>query len=115
MTQLFQNLIANSLKFRSPNRGCEIWINASGASDKIQIEFKDNGIGFKPELREFIFEPFKRAHDNLKIQGSGIGLATVQRIVKLHHGTISAEGIENEGAAFRMSFPIPAAVVQSLS
>ncbi len=106
MTQLFQNLIANSLKFRSPNRECEIWIEASLAADRLQIQFKDNGIGFKPNLREFIFEPFKRAHDNSKIQGSGIGLATVQRIVKLHHGSISAEGVENEGAVFRMSFPI---------
>lgn len=106
MTQLFENLIANSLKYRAADRRCEIWIEASVSSDRIHVQVKDNGLGFKPELREFIFEPFKRAHENLKIQGSGIGLATVQRIVKLHGGVISAEGVENEGAIFKMIFPL---------
>jgi signal transduction histidine kinase len=106
MTQLFQNLITNSLKFRSLHRPCEISIDGGLKGHHLHIEFKDNGIGFQPELRGVIFEPFKRAHEKLKIQGSGIGLASVQRIVKLHHGTISAEGIENEGATFRMTFPV---------
>lgn len=112
MTQLFQNLLANSLKFRSQSRVCEIWITVKLVEDNYIVEFKDNGLGFSPALSEMIFEPFKRAHEHSKIQGSGIGLATVERIVKLHHGSISAEGKEGIGAKFTIQIP---ALLEKLS
>jgi signal transduction histidine kinase len=106
MTQLFQNLMANSLKFRSPARVCEIWIEERRKDGFLTIEFRDNGIGFSQALSEMIFEPFKQAHEDSKMQGSGIGLATVSRIVKLHGGTISAHGTEGVGAKFVITLPL---------
>ncbi len=105
-TQLFQNLIANSLKFCAPNRTCEIVISGEIKGDVAIVKVRDNGIGFNPELKDMIFEPFKRAHAHLKIHGSGIGLATVQRIVSRHGGTIDASSIEGEGAEFVIQLPI---------
>ena len=107
ITQLFQNLIANSLKFCSPERTCEIKISGQVADHKVKIEVADNGLGFDPTLSKALFEPFIRAHEHLPIQGSGIGLATVERIVKLHGGTVTASGETNRGATFTMEFPEP--------
>lgn len=107
--QVFQNLISNSLKFADPGRTPEISISA----DKAEIEgqnfytiiFKDNGIGFKPEYGQKIFELFQRLHTKDKVEGTGIGLAIVKKIITLHGGNIKAEGAENVGATFLITLP----------
>ncbi len=104
-TQLFQNLIENSLKFKSDIRPCLITISGSEEDDQIKISFKDNGMGFDSSLNFEVFEPFKRG-DNIKnIHGSGLGLATVQKIVELHGGKISAHGQKGEGVEFIIKLP----------
>ncbi len=106
IAQLFQNLIANSLKFCSPERKCKISIESSEKDGFHTIHVRDNGIGFDPKFNTDIFAPFKRAHEHLPIQGSGIGLATVQRIVKFHGGSITAKGVEGQGASFEIRLPV---------
>ncbi len=105
LTQLFQNLIANSLKFKSNSRPCEITISSIQDKNFIKIFIKDNGMGFDPTLNREIFEPFKRGNNIKNINGSGLGLATVQKIVELHGGKISAIGHKGEGAEFIIELP----------
>ena len=106
LTQLFQNLIANSLKFKSEERTCRIKIEGRVERNQAVVEISDNGLGFHPDLSESIFVAFTRGHEMLPIQGSGIGLATVARIVKIHGGTVLAEGRENIGAKFTIRLPL---------
>ncbi len=103
--QLFQNLIANSLKFKSQERPCRIQINAHQEPGLLKISVKDNGIGFDPKLQKDIFLPFKRGHTDNKVGGSGLGLATVQRIVERHGGTVTATGWPDQGAEFVVELP----------
>ncbi len=104
-TQLFQNLIANALKFKSEKRAPQIAISGRQEHDLIKLRIKDNGMGFDPSLNEEIFGPFKRGDNSKNIAGSGLGLATVQKIVELHEGTVSAVGRVDEGAEFNIEIP----------
>ena len=105
LLQLFQNLISNSIKFRSPDRKLCIDISSHAVPGYNIVTVRDNGIGFDPLLTEEIFEPFKRGSNIKKIAGSGLGLATVKKVMDLHGGSISAEGILNQGAVFSLQFP----------
>ena len=108
--QVFQNLIANSLKFAHPNRKSLIEITADYLTlekrDYVLIHYKDNGIGFKQEYANKIFEIFQRLHTKDKYEGTGVGLAIVKKIISLHNGTIRATGVEGEGAMFEIMLPI---------
>ena len=104
-TQLFQNLIANSLKFKSDKIPSRITISGRQENDLIKLFIKDNGMGFDPALNREIFEPFKRGNNSKDIKGSGLGLATVQKIVELHGGKIRAIGRMDEGAEFIIEIP----------
>lgn len=103
--QLFQNVMANSLKFRDKSR--PVVITVSGQQDRsgIHLQIKDNGVGFDPAMSEEIFLPFKRAGNKADTQGSGLGLATVRRIVERHHGKIKAVGIPGKGAEILIELP----------
>lgn len=105
-SQLFQNLIANSLKFRAEDRPSKINVGGFVKNNVIQIQVKDNGVGFDPNYQEEIFKPFKRGANSKGIKGSGLGLATVQKIVDLHGGTITAVGKLGEGAEFTIEIPV---------
>ncbi len=67
---------------------------------------QDNGIGFKPEYAENIFEIFKRLHSKDKYVGTGLGLALCRRIVDVHHDHIKASGEDDKGAMFTIYLPI---------
>jgi len=71
-----------------------------------RISIADNGIGFSPQYKERIFEVFQRLHDKQKIDGSGIGLAIVKKIVENHKGIIIATSELNQGATFDIYIPI---------
>lgn len=104
LIQLFQNLIANSIKFRKPNSTARIRIILSEESDTHWIFcVTDNGIGFNNELNEEIFEPLKKLHDQDEYSGSGLGLATCRRIVELHGGKIWATSEIGVGSKFYFS------------
>ena len=104
LIRLMQNLIGNSLKYCSPERGCRIDIDAKKEGDYWTISVHDNGVGFKPEYQQYIFGMFKRL-DRVRA-GAGVGLATCQTIVERYGGKIWAEGEEGKGATFHFTWPV---------
>lgn len=108
--QVFQNLISNSLKFSHPERKPVINITSSivrdGDEALSRIVYTDNGIGFKTDHAEKIFEIFQRLHTKDKYEGTGVGLAIVKKIITLHDGLIQASGEEGKGAEFEITLPL---------
>lgn len=102
--QVFTNLISNSLKYTKKGRRPEIEIGSKRMSGRKVYFVKDNGIGFDKEHAKKIFEPFIRLHSLSEYDGSGIGLAIVNKIINAHGGMIWAEGETNKGAVFYFSF-----------
>ncbi|WP_020471803.1 PAS domain S-box protein [Zavarzinella formosa] len=118
MRQLFQNLIANSLKFRKKDVAPRIEVTATPTGelppntdppatvDGVRITLRDNGIGFDQSYAERIFEVFQRLHAKHEFEGTGIGLAVCRKIVERHGGTIVARSQPNEGAVFLIDMPV---------
>ncbi|NRT87081.1 sensor histidine kinase [Clostridium beijerinckii] len=99
LKQVFINLISNGIKFNKP--GGTVWINVDSDEDSVIIEIKDNGIGIKKEDLPYVFERMYRGDKSRhKIEGSGIGLTLVKKILTLHSGTIDVESRENKGTVF---------------
>ena len=104
--QLFRNILENAIKFSKKDIAPQISIQLQEVTDdKIKIVISDNGIGFKTEYAERIFEPFVRLHAKSQYPGSGLGLAICKKIIANHHGIIYAEGRENEGSRFTLILP----------
>ena len=101
---VFDNLIGNAWKFTRKQKRPKIEFGTRTIGDKEFFYVRDNGVGFDESLRDQLFVPFQRLHDDKEFEGSGIGLATVQRIVKRHNGDIWAENNKNsDGATFYFS------------
>jgi len=120
LRQMFQNLISNALKYSKPSIKPEIQIistttNATHnnhealpvqTSDAFHlIEVKDYGIGFEQEYAEKIFQVFQRLHGKSEYEGTGVGLAIVQKVVNNHKGFIKAKGEPGHGATFSVYLP----------
>ena len=106
MKQLFQNLIANALKFSKDGEPPVIKISEKAADKKsIEIHVADNGIGFDENFLDRIFKPFERLHGHGEYEGSGMGLAICRKIVSRHGGTLSAESEKGKGATFIINLP----------
>ncbi|MBA4741586.1 MAG: PAS domain-containing protein [Azoarcus sp.] len=105
--QAVQNLVANGLKYRHPERAPHVVIRSCTSADEASavIEVEDNGTGFDPAHAGRIFEPFVRLSPMQGPDGSGMGLAIVQSVVMRHGGRISADGRPGEGACFRLVLP----------
>lgn len=103
ITQLFQNMIANSIKFKKKDVPIIIQIKAEERADEWLFELKDNGIGISKEYHQKVFQIFKKLHSNKIYKGSGIGLATCKKIVMEHGGTIKVESEKGKGATFYFS------------
>ena len=117
--QLFQNLLSNALKFSKKGQSPEIHIthtvvNAKGesATEALPLEeryskitVQDNGIGFNEVYLDKIFSIFQRLNPADEYEGTGIGLAIAKKIVDNHHGSITAQSKENEGASFIILLP----------
>ncbi len=106
-----ENLFSNALKYTRQREVAEIsWgldrIDDNGA---LHLHLRDNGTGFDMAYVDQLFKPFKRLHRANEFEGTGIGLATVRRIIDRHGGHISAEGEPGVGATFRFSFGAPPA------
>jgi light-regulated signal transduction histidine kinase (bacteriophytochrome) len=94
------NLIGNAVKFTSPHLTARIEFG-TGEKDGKQFFFvRDDGVGFNPNYVDRLFTPFQRLHTEAEFTGTGIGLATVRRIVQRHGGQVWAEGTLEKGATF---------------
>jgi len=107
LTQLFQNLVSNAIKYRHPERNPEITIGISLKNGVKEIYIKDNGIGIAEKNFETIFEAFKRLHGNSsKYEGTGIGLAICKKITGILGGSIRVESVEGTGSTFYLALPV---------
>jgi signal transduction histidine kinase len=102
---LFGNLIGNSWKFTGGAREPRIEIGATNVGVEEAFYVRDNGAGFNEAHADRLFSPFQRLHSIGEFLGTGIGLATAQRIVQRHGGRIWAEGKVGSGATFYFTLP----------
>ncbi len=106
LKRLFQNLISNALKYHAPNRTPYIDISAEKKQGYWLFSIRDNGIGIAEENQAKIFQVFQKLHSSREYEGTGIGLASCQRIIENHQGEIGVRSILGEGSTFYFSIPM---------
>lgn len=103
---VLENLLSNAWKFTSKTAGAKIELGVIEQDERLTMFFlRDNGAGFDPRYASNLFSPFHRLHTQEEFPGTGVGLATVRRIVNRHGGDIRAAGAINAGATFYFSLP----------
>jgi light-regulated signal transduction histidine kinase (bacteriophytochrome) len=107
MLVVMQNLLRNAWKFSSRNPSARIEFGRQQQGSDTIYFVRDNGAGFDQRLANRLFKPFQRLHAETEFAGSGVGLATVQRIVNRHEGAIWAEGEIGRGATFYFTLGAP--------
>lgn len=111
---VFQNLLTNAMKFRAPDRRPRALVRSQSTPDGgAIISVEDNGIGFDSKFAQEIFQPFRRLHSSGAYEGSGIGLATCERIARRYGGEISAQSEPGRGSTFYVKLPPSALAVMS--
>jgi PAS domain S-box-containing protein len=106
LRQVLHNLIGNAIKFSSKREQPHVQIGSRRSDGEIIVEVSDNGAGFDMEYADKLFGVFQRLHASAEFEGSGIGLAIVQRIVSRHGGRAWGEGAVDQGATFAFSLPM---------
>jgi light-regulated signal transduction histidine kinase (bacteriophytochrome) len=107
LTNLFANLVSNSLKFRRPDVAARIHIGAEQRGKEWEISVADNGIGIEKEFADKVFVIFQRLHNRDSYPGTGIGLALAKKIVEFHGGRIGIVPTDGPGTTIRFSLPGP--------
>jgi two-component system sensor histidine kinase/response regulator len=106
LRQVFASLLDNALKFTRKQACAEIEIGARREPDEHVFFVRDNGVGFDPRYAEKLFGVFQRLHTGTEFEGTGIGLASVRRIIQRHNGRSWAESVSGEGTVVYFSLPI---------
>jgi light-regulated signal transduction histidine kinase (bacteriophytochrome) len=101
--QVLINLLSNALKFTRDEETPRIEIGAEDRGDEIVYVVRDNGVGFSMEYADKLFGVFERLHDDF--EGTGVGLAVVERIIRRHDGRVWAEGTPGQGATIYFTLP----------
>jgi PAS domain S-box-containing protein len=104
--QVLINLLSNAIKYSSKNEKAIVEVSSSKNDVEIIYSIRDNGVGFNMKYAGKLFGVFQRLHSTDEFEGTGVGLATVQRIVSKHGGKVWAKAIENHGATFYFSLPL---------
>jgi len=105
MTQLFQNLVENGLKYNR-SEFPQVKVRYKFNDQKHLITVEDNGIGIEEKYYNTIFEMFKRLNNKEQFEGTGMGLAICKKIVERYNGNIWIESQPNAGSRFHLSFPM---------
>ncbi len=116
---LFSHLLDNAIKFRKVEKGGRITVISNNKAGNLiehpaalpgikyaVISFSDNGVGFEADNAEHIFVIFSKLHEKGKYKGSGVGLAICKKIMEMHEGFITGEGVPGDGAVFSCYFPL---------
>ncbi|MBX3158338.1 MAG: PAS domain-containing protein [Deltaproteobacteria bacterium] len=104
---VFDNLCGNAWKFTSKRTAARIELGAQHVGDELVISVSDNGVGFDMAHADKLFGTFQRLHTEAEFPGTGVGLATVQRIIRHHGGRVWAEGAVDRGAAVHFTLAAP--------
>lgn len=108
LRQVWSNLLSNAVKYSAPRgAGALIRVEGERQGESVRYRVRDNGVGFDPRYADKLFGVFQRLHAQDEFEGTGVGLAIVQRIVTRHNGQVSAHASPGEGAEF--VFELPAA------
>jgi PAS domain S-box-containing protein len=105
LTQLFQNLIGNAIKFRKKDEPIRVHVGVQDAGAEWRFSVSDNGIGIEPQYYERIFMVFQRLHTREEYAGTGIGLAICKKVVDRHRGRIWVESALGKGSTFNFTLP----------
>jgi light-regulated signal transduction histidine kinase (bacteriophytochrome) len=103
MKVVFTNLLSNAAKYTRPRQKALIEVGHIVKDGQTVVYVRDNGVGFDMKYADKLFGVFQRLHRAAEFEGAGIGLATVQRIIRKHNGAIWAESTPDHGATFFFS------------
>jgi signal transduction histidine kinase len=105
LQQVMTNLLSNAVKYSSAREVSQVHVWAQEHEEEWTIAVQDNGVGFNPDYAQKLFGIFQRLHTERQFKGTGVGLATVRRIILKHGGRVFAESVEHEGATFSFTLP----------